>query len=406
MSLKSRKLDAFLDKVSYWFILDQDFQSIVYASGITLDKFKGQNYGAETVQTYLAALKLTGNHEYAKEQCSIFTTATARNNTQLRSPQNYEVLGAEFRALLSEECYLLLSETLKDAPHNGKAILEGFSLDTPEFLKGGVADEILDFYGQKFAFERDQKIDVRIIRDYPLLSKMIGGFNSGRLTILSAASGFGKTNLGLSLAVSAQKDYGVAYMNMEMGYDDIFKRLQVIISNCKYDDLHDQIKCSIEMMKLKRDETLVGNLFITDGKTLNIKQIFGAVLARNLKVENKIKILIIDYDQRLGRIEEGDEDQEWRYLLKDAVAMEDFGKEHDMHIILMCQLNRQGQIAASQRMINIAHTWLDFYKDINLGSVIHGRKNRHGETDKVITVKYDSALVKELLCQKIKEVIN
>ena len=395
MKTRSHRFDEFLNRVAYWFIQDKNFQAVVDASGINFETMGFKNLGAESVQKYLAAYKETNSHEYAKEQVKQELGFLNQYTNTLIVSDNYESLAAEFDKLLSEEAYLLLAEMLSQNPQNGKEILDRFQINAPTFAKGGVVKELMKTENEKFAIAQKEKTVCRILRDYPKLSNMIGGFNSGRLTILTGRTGFGKTNLGLSLALSAQKDYGVAYINMEMGYEDIFKRLAVNILDCKYDDLSNLLVYTPSTMDMRIDEELTEEFFMTDGKSLSIKEIFGAIKAKNREFSRPIKILIIDYDQRLSRVEVGSEDMEWRYLLQDAMKLEDFAKEQDLHVILMCQLNRQGFIAASQRMLNIAHTWLDFYKDDDVGVVIHAKKNRHGPTGRAIRCRYESAKVVE-----------
>ena len=66
------------------------------------------------------------------------------------------------------------------------------------------------------------------IKDWELLSSSIGGFNPGRVGILMAKTGFGKTAFGLNFAMSAQKTVRTLFVNMEMIEDDIFQRIALM----------------------------------------------------------------------------------------------------------------------------------------------------------------------------------
>mgnify|MGYP002147657745 CR=1 FL=1 len=57
------------------------------------------------------------------------------------------------------------------------------------------------------------------------MSETISGFNVGRVTIITAHSGFGKSNLALNILKNAMKsDLKSIFINMEMELFDITKR--------------------------------------------------------------------------------------------------------------------------------------------------------------------------------------
>jgi len=94
--------------------------------------------------------------------------------------------------------------------------------------------------------------------------------------------------------------------------------------------------------------------------------------------------------------------QEWKALQQAIIRLEDLAKELNFCIIVLAQLNRDGEISASHRATFSAHTVLNFRDHPTLGPVIDAKKNRHGKKDSVVTVDYTEISARITEKQQVK----
>lgn len=225
-----------------------------------------------------------------------------------------------------------------------------------------------------------------IIKDFPKLSKAVGGFNPGRITIISAISGFGKTKLAINLALSIMQDNKTClFANMEMTEDDfvgmIFQN-KAKIENEYWQDgsfiTNDNLELLNEVLN-----NLNTNLKYTDGKHLTSAKLINSIY------EFKPDFIIIDYDQKIVL----NKDDEWMAMLKTIEQLEDVSKQTNTHIILLAQGNEEGDIKSSKRAKQPASAVLSFMKDDINRTVIKSIKNRYGPHF-ILEVNYNPSISK------------
>ena len=236
------------------------------------------------------------------------------------------------------------------------------------------------------------------IHGWPLLSEMIGGFNPGRITIITAGTGVGKTNLSINLSRSAcvDGDLRAAFVNMEMNEFDIAARYASAIAGLPRSAFNDQSY----MQKLSEKDALTkiiqksDAIHITLGKGLSLREIESWVAMKNRS--SKLDLAFLDYDQKIRT--DGKED-EWKMLQRACESLEEMAKREDLHVVLLSQADteKDGIPRASRRMMQSASTVL-FFDEAEIGLfTIKAIKNRYGATGAELVVNYqpEKSLVTE-----------
>lgn len=288
---------------------------------------------------------------------------------------------------------------LQANPHNLDALIKNYQESQTTLVKVQQLPEVIE----NFILKNEERLKSGnfelSLSSFPILSELIAGFNESRVTIITAPTGFGKSNLALNLLSSAIKDkINCLYINMEMDIDDIAKRfLQINYSLTKHDfkkpDYIQKITSNSEMWMSKAI-----NNFITDGRSLPIDQISGLIAEK--KREADIKIVLIDYDQK---IESNSNDEEWRIIQKSVHSLEETAKREKVHVILFSQANseKDGIPRSSVRAMQPASSVIYFHKEDN-EFLLTFLKNRFGPCDKKIIMDYqpEKSIIKEI---RIKE---
>lgn len=280
------------------------------------------------------------------------------------------------------------SKQLRLKPEEAQRICESFlniKTNTSNFFS--LADLVYDFVEKNEIKIKEGSTQI-ILSEFPELSKLINGFNKGRVSIFTAYSGFGKTNLGLNFLRSIIKDkLASLYVNMEMESYDMTKRfLQASCNMDSYEFLNNNYISKISEIK-NSVESLEKN-FITDGSSLSISEIKSMVQEINRK--KKLDFVIVDYDQKIIMDDFGIK-EEWQYVKKAVEVLESIAKSEMVHVVLFAQTNEdsQGSPIASRRSIQPASAVVHFTKE-NDTPIFKFLKNRFGSTSEKIELSYDA----------------
>lgn len=225
------------------------------------------------------------------------------------------------------------------------------------------------------------------IPSWPKLSDMIGGFNHSRVSIISAATGVGKTNLALNLAQSAASKMGVVYVNMEMDHADIGLRLFTAKKRISQTGLRSLTPESItrathSIESYIQEVTAMEDFYISDGKGMDIESI--VVKCTMLAQDSAIQLVVVDYDQK---IQSNSNQEEWKEILKHVEALEQMAKTIKCHVILLAQADEQGNPRASKRAKQPASAVLHLYQDGGK-FFVKAIKNRFGVTNSELSLEY------------------
>lgn len=375
---------SFIDSLAYRYLIDEEFQTIATSAGVDWHRLPDAIESVRIVRKYLGD-RAHVPHRVAYEQIKPEMRYLELCDVDLKAiSSDDQVLGYDLRKQTKALAYAALAEKLKSSPDKGDQILGEFSPETSSPVKSADADVLL---GQEFAEHLARVrsgIAITAIPDFPLLSEAIGGFNPGRIILIMAATGYGKTNLGVNLALRASLTMRVGFANMEMTYSDIAKRMIVIGTQSTYQDFA-RAEISDEAVA-ELSSKIAGRFVLTDGRSLSLPAL--EAWAR-LQSKLGIKILFVDYDQKLELAIDRNI-PEWKSVQRAVIRLEDLAKELGFCVILFAQVNREGEVSASHRATFSAHTVLSFEDHPDHGPVIWAKKNRHGVTGAAVQVEYDS----------------
>jgi replicative DNA helicase len=182
-----------------------------------------------------------------------------------------------------------------------------------------------------------------VLTGWHKLDRLTGGLQPAELVIVAARTSIGKTSLALGLARNIALQSGLAYYfaSLEQREVDLAERLLASESSI------DSYKIRTGKLGVGDTEALAaganrlkknGKGFFTDGPRQTLWSI--AATARQLHRKHNIKIVIVDYLQRVD-----DADRRARYRHEQVASMsralKSLALELSVPVVALCQLNRQ-----------------------------------------------------------------
>jgi predicted ATP-dependent serine protease len=232
-------------------------------------------------------------------------------------------------------------------------------------------------YGEQIRRNQEKRALFKI-DGFERLSTSIGGFNPGRISMLTAKSGIGKTTLARNLCLGATASpFGkVLFFNMEMIEHDFVQGFIQIELDLTFEEWTKDAAAKIANLSLasKRIKNRKP-LFYTDGKSLSLDQIVSSIFSQSSEAEVEPNFIVIDYDQK---IQVTSKDEEWRYMVRTMERLEDVAKSTNSHILILAQGNDEGDPKASRRSIQPASAVLNLSLEEDGRHSITAIKNRFG----------------------------
>jgi replicative DNA helicase len=181
------------------------------------------------------------------------------------------------------------------------------------------------------------------------LDDMTDGMHPNELIILAARPSVGKTALATNIAehVSVNLKQTVLLVSLEMSRQELALRL--ICSRGKIDSNKIRKSFLSEPEKARFMETAndlsQATMFIDDTPSRTVSEI--AAVARRLKRQNDLRLLVIDY---LGLIEpENSNDPRQEQVAKIARRLKGLARELRIPVLCLAQLNRQADVSKDAR---------------------------------------------------------
>lgn len=384
------KLSEMLIALCGWLVSDErallDFRSL----GINPDDWP-QGETKRVAQKYIE-LREKKNHVYAelKLESELKQLGVAKD---LPSRSDIQRL---YLDALNEATSLELSRALMKHPDRGPELIQAFRFVSPKSDAIHYGVNIQSFV-ERMESDFQAGMSERELDEWPHLSSMIGGFNPGRVGLIVAKTGFGKTNLASSLALSASKTLSTVFVNMEMAEHDFAQRLMMASGNLSYRQIKGDPTLIMEKILKIQEEHIARRLFFTKGTTLSMFDLES--LARRFKANSGLDLLIIDYDQKI-ELKTSRETPEWKALQLAVEAVERLAKELSIYCLMLAQESGDGdgKMSGSKRSAFPASSVMHFFKDDAGKNIIKATKNRFGKTGAAVEVDYqpERSFVKEV----------
>ncbi|MDD2899480.1 MAG: DnaB-like helicase C-terminal domain-containing protein [Desulfuromonadaceae bacterium] len=231
------------------------------------------------------------------------------------------------------------------------------------------------------------------------LDKTLRGLQPKSLTLIAAATGFGKTTLALNLfaniAKQGQKILFISNENdVQMNLDRLSgiagsRPLKEITSGFNPENVVNEFQQAFDSKCM----------FLSDNAPRTIDEVCG--LIRKYTIQHGVEVVIYDYIGETALAETGEanrmESEEQR-LARWTAQLLQTARAQDVHLILVAQLNRQGnaggkptktELAGCFRMAQKAHSMLLFWQDTNGQDVLTVEKNRTGQAGVNIAVTFN-----------------
>ena len=181
------------------------------------------------------------------------------------------------------------------------------------------------------------------------LDSKLSGFQKSDLIILAGRPSMGKTALALAIARNAAVEHkkSIGFFSLEMSEKQIGERL--LSSESRVNSHHVKTSQNKDWTKLSSAADILSKskIFIDDSAGLNIMELRAK--ARQLKSENNIDLLVVDYIQLLNAgTRSENRQQEISYISRSLKAL---AKELDIPILCLSQLSRAVENRTNHRPI-------------------------------------------------------
>lgn len=169
---------------------------------------------------------------------------------------------------------------------------------------------------------------------YQSIDKMMAGFQAGRLYVLAARPGMGKTALALNMAENVTEEGDVLFFSLEMPKSELCMRLGSRKTSISV-GLQSRGKLDDYQIKRLAETRMPDNLYIYDKSGINVGTIIN--ICRRFKRQKNAKLIVIDY---LGLIDGDPRLQKVHQIEEITKKLKNLSKQLGVPVLLLCQLSR------------------------------------------------------------------
>lgn len=352
MSIAVANAEKFLERIFYRAVSDANFCKLVQKEGIDFEHWPRR---FDKARQFGSILK-TSTHNVAVAKTGISVPDGFWETT----PIGLEDVKIGYIESLDTCLGVDIANEIKMNPGAFKEIFKNYQKNNQITRKMMRVAELIENGVKEIEHCLTNKQGLVAFKGWDNLSEIIEGFNPGRITIVTAPTGFGKTNLGISLFMAAaDSGYNCVFFNMEMSPIDIAKR---ILQARAYIERH-EFRTPAYLPKLVQNEVASwavknSNSWVSDGSSLSLAEIADNIV--KITSEQDLSVVFIDYDQK---IEAHGKDEEWKFIQKAVQYLEEIAKLQNIHIILFSQANEDGLPRASLRAMQPASAVIYFCQD-------------------------------------------
>jgi len=290
-------------------------------------------------------------------------------------PEDEDMILVMYQEGLRTVRALNLAQALMANPDRAKEHIENFNKFTGYGVEmKSLSEALWPCYEKQVALAKEDRSLVKI-KNFENLSEAIGGFNPGRLTLITAQSGVGKTTLARNLVLGAADSSfsKVLFFNMEMTEQDFVQGFVQSEGDLTFSDWTKNPEAqSVKVQNALSEVNKKAPIYFTEGKSLSLEQIVSSCY----REREDMMLVVIDYDQKIAT---DSNEEEWRYLVRSMERIEELAKSIECHCIVLAQGDESGDVKASKRSKQPASCVLQIAEDDDLGYVITAIKNRFGK---------------------------
>lgn len=227
--------------------------------------------------------------------------------------------------------------------------MSGFNIDEPINLADGY-DEYIDKL-------KDTKIDLSgMSTGYPILDKQIDGMVNGTLLVIAARKKMGKSTLLTNIAIHAayRLKQPVLYVDTELSFKEWRSRAISTISGVKERDIKHGGYDDFTYGKLKKAGCLIekGKLFHEYMPGYSVDKLVA--LYKKYRHKEKIGLIVFDYLKEPDSASVERQRKEYQLLGDVTTKLKDLAGQLDIPALTAVQLNRDNDIADSDRIARYA----------------------------------------------------
>ncbi len=185
--------------------------------------------------------------------------------------------------------------------------------------------------------------------------RVSGGLKPGGYTLIAAATGVGKSTLGVNIINAALKSgCGVVLFSLEMSREDVTDMMFSINAEVDRNHYNTGEITDQELARMASETAWMQDLplWVYDDPAMTIDGIRGRVLS--LVSEQRIKLAVVDYAQ-LALTDERMDNRE-QAVAQVALALRLLSREANIAIVVLSQLNDDGRVRESRKLTHEAST--------------------------------------------------
>lgn len=229
---------------------------------------------------------------------------------------------------------------------------------------------------------------------YPCLDLTLRGLRPKRMTLLVAATGFGKSTLAVNIFSNVvQAGTKALLISTENDVDDNLDRMCGIVSGLELKEIEGGYRpahvteCFARRFKGK-------SAFVSDNSPRNIHEVIGTI-ARYV-LQHGVELVFVDYIGEIALDGVKNENEEAR-LTRYSQALLEASRTLGCHIVVLAQLNREGnrkgrpsktELQGCFKMAQKAHALLIFWVNEDGQDILTVDKNRQGPAKVDVAMKF------------------
>ena len=282
----------------------------------------------------------------------------------IASPENFNIyVNNLLEASTKYQTYIALNHHVKDVEENSQSgktsydlisSVEAHMLDMSSRSMLNEDPRLLGDSLEEFINERKDKkiIMTGLSTGYPILDRQIDGMVSGTLMVVAARKKMGKSTLltNISLFNTFTSGIPTLYIDTEMTFIEWQTRVLSILSGVKEREIKHGGYSSEQMKRLGQAQTVIskGKIYHKYMPGYSVDKVVS--LCKKYKLKENIGLIVFDYLKEPDLSTNDANRKEYQLLGDITTKLKDLAGILDVPVLTAVQLNRQNDIADSDRI--------------------------------------------------------